>query len=200
MRISIILAHPNPESFNHAIAAAAAEALSGAGHQVTLHDLHRERFDPVLPKEELAPGMPASPTVAAHCLEAAQADGFVIVHPNWWGQPPAILKGWVDRVLRMGLAYKFVVGDNGEGIPVGLLKAQAAVVFNTANTPMERERTTFGDPLDGLWKRCIFDLCGVRKVERRVFSPVITSTPAERERWLAEARALVLRTFPAAGS
>ena len=70
----------------------------------------------------------------------------MIVHPNWWGQPPAILKGWVDRVFRPGIAYRFVEGDAGEGVPIGLLKASAAVVFNTSNTPDARERFAFGDP------------------------------------------------------
>ena len=77
--------------------------------------------------------------------------------------PPAILKGWIDRVLRMEIAYRFVANDKGEGVPVGLLKARSAIVFNTANTPDDRERETFGDPLESLWKKCVFDLCGVRE-------------------------------------
>ena len=124
------------------------------------------------------------------------ADGFVIVHPNWWGQPPAILKGWVDRVLRAGVAYKFVDGDDGEGVPVGLLRARAAIVFNTSNTPQQREDSVFGDPLETIWKKCIFELCGVRTVDRRVFRVVVKSTPAERDAWLANAQELVHRRFP----
>jgi len=54
-----------------------------------------------------------------------------VVHPNWWGQPPAILKGWIDRILRPGVAYQFLEGDAGEGVPVGLLKAETALIFNT---------------------------------------------------------------------
>ena len=92
--------------------------------------------------------------VVRHCSEIASADGIIIVHPNWWGQPPAILKGWVDRVSRPGVAYRFLEGDGGEGVPVGLLKAETAIIFNTSNTPEEREATVFGDPLDNLWKAC----------------------------------------------
>lgn len=55
------------------------------------------------------------------------------------GQPPAILKGWVDRVIRAGVAYEFAEGDSGEGVPIGLLKAKSALVFNTSNTLEERE-------------------------------------------------------------
>jgi putative NADPH-quinone reductase len=65
------------------------------------------------------------------------------------------LKGWIDRVIRPGVAYRFVDGDSGEGVPVGLLKAKAALVLNTSNTPDDREQSAFGDPLEVLWKRCI---------------------------------------------
>jgi putative NADPH-quinone reductase len=198
MNISIILAHPNPGSFNHAIAGAAADALRQNGHAVLLHDLCREQFPPLLPAAELQKDAKLDPVVARHCVEIAGADGIIIVHPNWWGMPPAILKGWIDRVLRMEVAYRFVANDQGEGVPVGLLKARAATVFNTANTPDDRERTVFGDPLETLWKRCIFDLCGVKDVQRRTFSVVVTSTPEERAQWLAEVRETVSAQFPAA--
>ncbi len=111
------------------------------------------------------------------------------------GQPPAILKGWVDRVLRPGVAYEFLEGDSGEGVPVGLLRAQAAVVFNTSNTPAARELSAFGDPLETLWRNCIFGLCGVTRVERRMFGVVVTSTPSQREEWLRQVRELVTCTF-----
>ena len=127
-----------------------------------------------------------------------EADGIIIVHPNWWGMPPAILKGWIDRVLRMEVAYRFAANDKGEGVPVGLLKARAAIVFNTANTPEDRERAVFGDPLETLWKKCIFDLCGVKNVQRRTFAVVVTSTPEHRAQWLADVRELVHARFPAA--
>jgi len=94
MRISLILAHPDPRSFNHAIAQTALSALRENGHQVAFHDLYAEGFDPLLPAAEIPEGAPLDPRIAAHCAEVAAAEGIVIVHPNWWGQPPAILKGW----------------------------------------------------------------------------------------------------------
>lgn len=197
MKISIILAHPNPASFNHAIAQTAAAELGRLGHAVQLHDLCAERFDPIMPAAEFQPDAVLPPAIAAHCDEIAAADGIVIVHPNWWGQPPAILKGWIDRVLRPGQAYNFIEGDNGGGVPVGLLKARAAIVFNTANTPQLREDTVFGDPLETLWKKCIFDLCGVTRVHREIFRVVVTSTDAQRRDWLARVRELVAAEFPA---
>ncbi len=196
MHISVIVAHPERQSFNHALAQATISELDASGHQVIFHDLYAEQFDPLLPGAEFPKGVLLPAAVARHCQEAAAADGFVIVHPNWWGMPPAILKGWIDRVLRPGVAYTFVEGDQGEGVPVGLLKAQAACVFNTSNTLPEREARDFGDPLETLWKNCIFGLCGVPTVHRQTFSMVVTSTPAQRQAWLAEARAAVRRQFP----
>ncbi|MGA2176138.1 MAG: NAD(P)H-dependent oxidoreductase [Verrucomicrobiota bacterium] len=196
MNISIILAHPNPGSFNHAIANTAAEALRQNGHEAVLHDLYQEQFPPLFSAAELQANAKLDPAIVRHCNEIAQAGGIIIVHPNWWGMPPAILKGWIDRVLRPEVAYRFVANDQGEGVPLGLLKAKAAVVFNTANTPDDREREIFGDPLQTLWKKCVFDLCGVKNVRRRTFSVVITSTPAQRAAWLQEVRAIVAGCFP----
>jgi putative NADPH-quinone reductase len=196
MNISIILAHPNPESFNHAIANTAAETLRQNGHQVILHDLCQEQFPPLLPAAELQTKAKLDPVIAGHCREITRADGIIIVHPNWWGMPPAILKGWIDRVLRMGIAYRFVANDKGEGVAQGLLRAGTAVVFNTANTPDDREKELFGDPLETLWKKCVFDLCGVKNVQRRNFTVVITSTPEQRAGWLEEVRQIVAGHFP----
>jgi NAD(P)H dehydrogenase (quinone) len=196
MQISVILAHPREGSFNHAIARTAADRLTANGHTVVLHDLCREGFDPLLPGLETPRGTSLPPMIARHCEEIVQADGIVIVHPNWWGMPPAILKGWVDRVIRPGVAYEFVAGDSGEGVPVGLLKARVALVFNTSNTGAERERTVFGDPLETIWKNCIFGLCGVKQVHRRMFGIVVTSSEVERAAWLAEVVGSIDTYFP----
>jgi putative NADPH-quinone reductase len=197
MKVSIILAHPNPGSFNHAIAGAAAAELEEQGHNVRLHDLCEEQFNPVLPTPELAKNVQLGSVIRQHCHEIVEADGIIIVHPNWWDMPPAILKGWIDRVLRPDVVYRFVTNEKGEGIPQGLLAARAAVVFNTANTPDAAEQALYGDPLETLWKKCIFGLCGVKNVQRRTFTPVIVSTPQQRAQWLAEARRIVRAQFPA---
>jgi len=197
MNISIILAHPHPGSFNHAIAQTAFQQLESQGHQPILHDLVAERFDPLLPFEEIPQDAPLPVSIAAHCAEIASADGILIVHPNWWGMPPAILTGWVDRVIRPGTAYEFVGEDGGEGVPHGLLKARAALVFNTSNTPAEREQAAFGDPLERIWKDCIFGLCGVTGFHRRMFGIIVTSNDAERAQWLKEVQRTVSHHFPA---
>lgn len=197
MKVSLILAHPNPDSFNYTIAETAMATLARNGHEVFFHDLYAEGFDPILPGPEIAKGASLPSEITAHCAEIAAADGIVIVHPNWWGQPPAILKGWIDRVIRPGVAYEFLEDDSGEGIPIGLLKAEQAIVFNTSNTPHVRELSVFGDPLETLWKNCIFNLCGVKGVYRRMFGMVVTSTLEQREAWLREVAETVNRCFPA---
>jgi NAD(P)H dehydrogenase (quinone) len=193
--VTLVLAHPDPSSFNHALASAVCEALTGAGHKVSFHDLYAEGFDPLLPAAEIPSVCDLPDDLAGWCDEIAAAEGIVIVHPNWWGQPPAILKGWVDRVIRPGVAYRFVEGDDGEGVPVGLLKARTALVLNTANTPADRELEVFGDPLQRTWSDCVFGLCGVTGVRRRVFGVVVTSTPEQRASWLDDARTLALESF-----
>ena len=199
MKISLILAHPNVGSFNHAIAEAARSALVSSGHEVSFHDLYQERFDPILPYNEIPKGAAVDPIIQKHCDEVASADGIIIIHPNWWGMPPAILKGWIDRVIRPGVAYEFLEGDSDEGVPQGLLKASKAVVFNTSNTFPERERQVFGDPLETLWKNCIFGLCGVKEFYRTTYSVIVTSSPAQRKAWLEDVKETVITIFPNRG-
>jgi NAD(P)H dehydrogenase (quinone) len=198
MMVLVILAHPDKESLNHAIARTCADTLIEDGHEVIVHDLYAERFDPLLPRDEFSREAVLPPEIQRHCDELAAADGIIVVHPNWWGQPPAILKGWIDRVIRPGVAYEFVEGDKGEGVPRGLLKARSAIVFNTSNTESEREKNVFGDPLEAIWKNCIFDLCGVPAFHRRMFNIVVTSTETERKQWLREVVGTVRRHFPKA--
>jgi putative NADPH-quinone reductase len=196
MKISVILAHPDESSFNHAIAHAAVEQLANNGHQVFFHDLYKENWDPILRSEEIPGDALVPECILGHCREIAEAGGIVVIHPNWWGQPPAILKGWVDRVIRPGIAYEFLEGDCGEGIPNGLLKAETAVVFNTSNTPAEREKNVFEDPLETIWRNCIFGLCGVSGFYRGVFRVIATSTAEQRKQWLDEVRGVINTHFP----
>lgn len=195
MKASVILGHPNPNSFNHAIASTVREALIGMGWEVVMHDLYAEHFDPVMTASELARDAELPSVIRAHCDEIRSADGLVVVHPNWWSQPPAIVRGWTDRVLRPGLAYQFVPDGQGGAKPMGLLPVKAAVVFNTANTPQAKEEALYGDPLQLVWCKVVFGLCGIPKIHRRSFSPVITSDVAMRQGWLEQVRADVLDVF-----
>ncbi len=185
-----VVAHPSPTSFSHAMADAARSVLADRGFDLAFHDLYAEGFNPVQPTGELQNTTSTDALVEQHCEELAQARLILVFHPNWWGQPPAILKGWIDRVFRLGTAYGYPPGVPPEGVPAGLLPARQALVFNTSNTPPEREQEVFGDPLELLWKRCVFPLCGVHDVVRRMCGPMSGSSEADRARWLAEVRRL----------
>lgn len=194
MKVSIILGHPTPGSFNHAIAATTAETLRSLGAVTTVHDLYAEKFDPVYTAAELPRDAVLPPVIEQHCCEIGDADGVIVVHPNYWGRPPAMLCGWVDRVIRAGRAYRFVPDGKGGARPEGLLKLKAALVFTTANTPDEVERAVYGDPLETHWSKVVFGLCGV-PVVRRSFSSVIVSSPEQRAAWLEDVRRLVTERF-----
>jgi NAD(P)H dehydrogenase (quinone) len=196
LQISVILAHPNKTSFNHAIAGTAVQALRLNGHEVYFHDLYKEKFEPLLSIEEIPKDSSLPPEIERHCKEISQVEGIIIVHPNWWGQPPAILKGWVDRVIRPGVAYEFLENDKGDGVPYGLLKARSAIVFNTSNTETVREKETFGDPLETIWKNCIFDLCNVTTFHRRMFNIIVISSEEQRKEWLDEVRQTIDKYYP----
>ena len=195
MNISIILGHPNENSFNHAIARTCKQRLIENGHSVFFHDLYKENFDPVICTEEIPKSGKYDNIIRKYCEEVVDSDGIIVVHPNWWGQPPAILKGWVDRILRPGITYEFEEGDSGEGIPIGLLKAGTALVFNTSNTSEKREVEVFKDPLEAIWKNCIFDFCGVKQFDRRMFRIVVTSSPEQRQVWLSEVQTMIDQYF-----
>jgi putative NADPH-quinone reductase len=75
------------------------------------------------------------------------------------------------------------------------LKAHTAVVFNTSNTPTERENAVFGDPLELLWRKCIFDLCGIKSFHRHMFCVVVTSTEKQRNEWLKQVEEIIIQHF-----
>jgi putative NADPH-quinone reductase len=195
MKVLVLLAHPDKGSFNHAIAHACVEQLKADGHEPVLQDLYAEGFDPLLGKDEATRGATIDEAIDRQSRELIEYDGVIVIHPNWWGMPPAILVGWVDRIVRAGIAYRFVEGDNGEGVPVGRMKAKTAIVFNTSNTEEKREQEVFGDPLETIWDNCIFRFCGVKRVERKVFRIIVTSTLEQRKAWLEEAKSLVRASY-----
>jgi NAD(P)H dehydrogenase (quinone) len=195
MNALLVVANPGASSFSHAMAQVACEVIARRGGVVRLHDLYEESFDPVQRSGESGNRGSDDELVERHCADLVAADLILVFHPNWWGQPPAIMKGWIDRVFRPGVAYDYPPGTGFDGVPVGLLKAKAALVFNTSNTPRERETAAFGDPLQTLWQKCVFGLCGVTRFERRVFGPMASSTAEQRGLWLNDVAALVTSHF-----
>jgi len=185
-RLVLVVAHPDAGSFGHALAAATEAAATAAGATVRRHDLYADGFDPRMPASEVGTTTFADALTARYAAEVLAADALVVVHPVWFFQVPAALKGWVDRVLREGVVYRL----GGGGAVEGLLAARAALVLNTANSPLEVEEG-LGDPLDVFWRRVVFGYGGVRDVRRLRFAKVADSTPAARAAWLEEARGAV---------
>ncbi len=159
MKASVVLAHPYRESFNHAIFETVCRVLREKGVEVLSHDLYAERFDPVLTVEELGSDTSRDPLVNRCARELVESDLLFFIHPNWWGQPPAVLKGYIDRVIRPPHAYDFPPGDSGGGLPIGKLAGKRGVVINTSNTAIERENDYFGDPLERIWGQSIIAGC-----------------------------------------
>lgn len=192
MKAQIIVCHPNTGSFNHAISSRVEKVLSSNGYQIIFHDLYKENFNPVLPYEEII-DTSFDPMVEEYIRDLNESDILIIIHPNWWGKPPALLSGWIDRILRLQVAYTFPKGGEG-GKPVGLLQLKRVYIFNTANTSIEREREVFGDPLNLIWKNCVFDFCGVPDVVRMVFTVVVDSTLEQRNAWLDEVEQILIKS------
>ena len=204
MKIQAIVAHPRSDSFCHSIFNRAIATLQKADHEIVIHDLYDEEFDPVLKAEEAYTvgdsieqvlSKVSDPVLSLHRQEIFQAGGLLIAHPNWWGKPPAMLAGWLDRVLVPGVAYRL---QTAEGEPDGLLSMDTALVLNTSDTPPDREASVLGDPLQLIWENCVLPYCGVESVVRRMFGAVAGSTLQQREGWLKEVETLSIDCFPKA--
>jgi len=152
----LVCAHPRSDSFNAGIVAAITKRLGHLGVATIIHDLYKDDFSPVLSAEEslLARGGGARPAVDDLIRRCQQdlvtTDLLVVVHPNWWGMPPAQLVGWVDRVLAPDVAYKLEAGAVSEPRP---LLGFHDLVITTGDTEPARERSVFGDPLETIWCR-----------------------------------------------
>jgi NAD(P)H dehydrogenase (quinone) len=111
MRAVLIVAHPDPDSFSHAIARRVTEALVRSGHHVIVHDLYAERFAAAMSaaeREAYHGDQPVlDPLVAEHIADVADAHTLIYVYPTWWSGLPAILKGWFERVMVPGVGFVF---------------------------------------------------------------------------------------------
>jgi putative NADPH-quinone reductase len=102
MKILLVYCHPNPESFTAAARDTAIAALAEAGHSVDLLDLYAEGFDPVMSRAERADYHARGANqarIAQHLARIRAADALLFIHPTWWYAQPAMLKGWLERVL-----------------------------------------------------------------------------------------------------
>ncbi|WP_223421992.1 NAD(P)H-dependent oxidoreductase [Tateyamaria pelophila] len=133
MRALVIYCHPVGDSFNAAIRDLVLDKLRNAGAEYRLIDLYADGFQPVLSADELAGYVdsPANRTpVAAHCAAVAWCDALIFVYPTWWYGLPAMLKGWLDRVLLPDLAFLMPDAENADIRP-GLQQITRLGVFTT---------------------------------------------------------------------
>ncbi len=177
----VVVSHPNEASLCRALAAAAAAAAEAAGASVYLHDLGADGFDPLMKASEVGTDLFADPLTERYAAELLVADGIVVVHPVWFFHVPAALKGWVERVVREGVAF----GVSPTGSITGMLAARRALVVTTANGSPAVEQGVFGDPIGTFWQRIVFGPAGVGRVERLALSPVRGSDEAQRAGWLS---------------
>jgi putative NADPH-quinone reductase len=150
---------------------------------IALGDLE---FDPVLRHgyRQIQP-LEADLQDAADAIEAC--DHLVLVYPTWWGTMPALLKGFFDRVLLPGYAFRYrrdsVWWDR-------LLAGRSARVITTLDTPPWYNRWIYRDPGISQIRATILEFCGIRPVRVSRLGAVRSSSPAQRERWLALAAEL----------
>lgn len=177
MKHAIILAHPARSSLNAAIARTYAETIIHLGHEVLLRDLYRMRFNPCLRASEI-PGPKAPvfrPDVLREREHLADAEVFVLVYPLWFNMPPAILKGYIDRVFGMGFGFTPTFGGTNPA-----LTGRKLISFTTSGAPDAWMRET--DALSGLTR--LFDAhlagtCGLTAVDHVHFGGMVSGITDE---------------------
>jgi len=128
----VILCHPDVDSFNMAVARRYCDAVKKIGHRVVLRDLYRIGFDPVLKSRErpTSEDFQLAPDVAAEIDLISGADVFVLVYPIWFGTPPAMMKGYVERVLGAGFPW----GAVRQRLPHPMLADRRLLSFTSSGT------------------------------------------------------------------
>ena len=114
MHALIVVAHPDPKSLSHSVAAHVAKGVAGSSDTFEIADLTAEAFDPRFNAADIALHLreaPAPADVAAEQARIDRADALVLVYPVYWWSMPGLLKGWIDRVFTNGWAYDERPGD-----------------------------------------------------------------------------------------
>jgi NAD(P)H dehydrogenase (quinone) len=191
MNILIVYAHPNPRSFNHAILEVVEATLRERGRATRVHDLYQMQFRSVLDGEDLLRNWRGDLPVDTRREQDAVrwAQGLVFIYPIWWFGPPAILKGWIDRVFTRKFAFDF----GPEGMR-GLLIHERALIVNTlGGDEASYQKEGWHDLLVRPMAEGVLGACGVRKVIHRAFYQVTTVSQPERQAMLDEVRDLAAR-------
>jgi NAD(P)H dehydrogenase (quinone) len=183
----VVVAHPSTESFCEALAARAAAGLRAAGHEVALIDLYAEGFRIAMTAEErhaYHSDQPIlDPMVARHADLITRADALVFVYPTWWSGLPAILKGWLERVMVPGVGFRF---DERTGkVRPGLPQVRHIVGISTYGSPRPYVRL-INDNGRRTISRALRMSCGFRARPRWFgLYGIDTSTPEDRHEFAA---------------
>lgn len=183
MRVLLILGHPRPDSFGAALFEAFQRGLHEAGVEHRALRLADLQFDP-----HVRCPSPADQTLEPALAEAqrliAWAQHLVFVYPNWWGTMPALLKGFLDRILTPGFAFRF----HRDGSWDKLLTDKTAELLTTMDTPRWVYRWIYAAPGERAMARATLGFCGIRTVRAQSFGIVERSSIEQRKQWLEAAR------------
>ncbi|HYF20726.1 MAG TPA: NAD(P)H-dependent oxidoreductase [Ramlibacter sp.] len=181
MKVLVVYAHPNPESFVSALHRAVLAGLSRAGHVADDLDLYAEGFDPVMPLQQrqsfYKPGDNGS-SVQAYVDRLRAAEGVVFVYPTWWQGGPAILKGFLDRTLLPGVAFAM---QQGKMVP-RLLNVRRIDAVTTYGSPWWLSNLYLAQADRSFLARGMRRFCHPKaKVGWHGFWSVNASTPEDRQ-------------------
>ena len=122
----IIYAHPDNNSFNHAMLETVKSTLDKAGEKYEMIDLYSEGYDPVISTEEVR-GKVLEKTIH-YQKKISSADTLIFIFPVFWFRAPAMMEGFIDRTFTPGFAYKYKKLFGVYGIPIRLLKNKKAAI------------------------------------------------------------------------
>lgn len=138
LRTLIIYCHPNLESFNAAVFKTAVEALGKAGHELRIIDLYAEGFDPVMTREERDAYLTNTALIEArvqpHVDAIRWAQCLCFIYPTWFYGPPAMLKGWLERVWLPGVAFLPPPKKGSRAVP-GMGHVRRLIGITTSGSP-----------------------------------------------------------------
>lgn len=184
-RIAVIVGHPAADSLCGELADSYAAAAIAAGHEVRVLRLAQLSFDPLL-HAGYRQTQPLEADLQAAQASVLWAEHLVFAYPIWWGSVPALLKGFLDRILLPGFAFRYA----GKNFPEQLLRGRSAQLLVTMDTPPWYFRWMQRMPGIVQMKKTTLEFCGIAPVKVATFGPVISSTPAQRTVWLAKAARL----------
>jgi putative NADPH-quinone reductase len=183
----VVVAHPSQDSYCHALVDRAVTGLRSAGHEVVVLDLYAVGFRAELTHAERAAyhgDTPIlDPLVAEHAALVQRAEAIVFVYPTWWSGLPAILKGWLERVLVPGVG--FVLDERTNKVRPGLGQMRRLVGITTYGSPRSYVRLV-NDNGRRIISRALRMSCGLRvRTSWLGLYAIDTSTPAQRQAFLA---------------